>query len=154
VVAAVIAVLLFLALFQHPEHPRLPEINEASAVDSLRSITQAARHYATTYRNGFPPSLETLGPPPDANAPTCYAADLIDSRLAGGEKNGYRFQYRPGPPMEEATRGCPVGVKGYSVIARPLMRGTTGNRSFYADWTFAIRSTSDDRPATGNDPPI
>src|SRR5271170_7838159 len=35
--------------------------NEASAVENLRTITTASVVYNTTYQNGYPPMLATLG---------------------------------------------------------------------------------------------
>jgi len=38
--------------------------------------------------------------------------------------------------------------------ARPVERGRTGYRSFFADQTGVIRATSEDRAANVSDPPI
>jgi len=127
--------------------------NESMAVGSLRTINASAVTYFTTYENGFPPSLATMGPPPSGAEFSCRAADLVDERLASGEKWGYVFEYSPGPPVDNPVAGCPPGVKSYTVSARPLKYGETGRRSFYTDDSGVIRLTAEDRPATAQDPP-
>ncbi len=73
---------------------------------------------------------------------------LIDSVLGSGTKNGYAF----------STSG---DADTFTVNARPLTYGSTGTRSFFADETgynrflpesWTIRVTTEDRPATAEDP--
>lgn len=125
--------------------------NESSAAGSLRTLSTTAQMYVESYKNGFPHSLDAMGP---ATPPTCAAADLIDFVLAGGMKSGYRFEYQPGPPVEKPAAGCPPGVQSYRITARPLTFGTTGYRSFFTDESRVIRHTKEDRAATAADPPI
>lgn len=132
--------------------------NETSAVGSLRAINTASFEYQATYKNGYPPSLAALSLPTDAPAtgmqPTCVAADLIDTVIAGGQKAGYIFTYTPGPPVKEPAAGCPPGAESYTVTARPRVYSKTGRRSFFTDESGMIRMTSADRTATASDPPI
>lgn len=153
VYALLLAVLV--AIFSPEGAPRGMAANDASAAGSLRTINTAAGTYQDTYNNGFPPILAVLAPPPAGIAPNCNAADLIDSVLASGQKHGYAFVYRPGPPVEKAGASCTIpGIKSYTVTARPLKFDRTGRRSFFTDESGVIRWTPDDRPATAQDPPI
>jgi type IV pilus assembly protein PilA len=132
--------------------------NEASAVGSLRVINTAAISYSATYPNGFPPSLDSLG---GSGTAVCDHAALIDPALASGTKSGYRFIYTPiydggvAPRLSpEAIRaGCSrVGGTGYMVGADPIVRGTTGQRSFYTDQTGIIRFDPDGAATTDSAP--
>jgi type IV pilus assembly protein PilA len=117
--------------------------NEAAAVGTLRTINVAAITYSTQYENGFPPSLAAMDGE-ETGGPGCDHAQLIDSRLALGEKNGYVFAYiatGAQTSSEDAkARGCTVpGSSSFEVHADPITRGTTGQRSFYTDQTGVIR---------------
>jgi type IV pilus assembly protein PilA len=134
--------------------------NEASAIGSVRTIETAAISYQATYSNGYPPGLQAMGG--NANA-TCDHADLIDPVLASGQKSGYRFSYiwvipkgqRPDAPSSEAAaNGCTArGGDSYEVNADPITRGTTGQRSFFADQSGVIRF-SVEGAATSDSPPL
>jgi hypothetical protein len=128
--------------------------NQAAAVGLLRTINAAALTYKSNYANGFPHDLKVLAPPSFWSRPSCTAAGFIDAKAAAGEKRGYRFEYRPGPLVERPRAGCAPGVTNYSVSARPLRYGNTGQLSFFTDDSGVIRMTSEDRPATANDPPL
>ena len=122
--------------------------NQSSAVASLRTIASASLMYSERYGNGFPSSLIAMDGV-DAEAPSCDHPQLIDSELATGRKNGYIFTYvalpevegeaRPVPP-QAAANGCTVGgASSFVVTADPVMRGNTGETSFYVDETGVIR---------------
>ncbi len=128
--------------------------SEASPVGSLKAIHSAAEGYAATYYNEFPPSLRTLGPPQPGMKASCQFADLIDSVLADGTKSGYGFEYKPGLAVKQAAAGCPPGADSFTVSARPITYGTTGQRSFFMDKTGIIHATTQDRAATKEDPRI
>ena len=119
--------------------------------DGLRTIGTSAITYWSTYENGYPPSLASIGPSESGNEYTCRAAGLIDKAMASGEKWGYVFEYIPGPPVDKPAPGCPPGVKSYTVTARPLKYGQTGRCSYYTDDTLLMTFTDEDRPATPQD---
>ena len=78
----VVAIILIIAAIAIPNLLRARiTANETSAVGSVRAINTATVQYSSTYGNGFPPSLASLGPAAPAN---CNAADLIDQVLAAG----------------------------------------------------------------------
>lgn len=121
--------------------------NEASTIGSMRMIVAAETTFNDSYANGFAPSLETLGGA-GGGQDTCDRAGLIDDVLASGQKNGYTFSYVPtGQPVfrEGAKeRGCTrAGTETFEIHADPITRGSTGQRSFYADQTGMIRYNTD-----------
>jgi type IV pilus assembly protein PilA len=120
--------------------------NEASAVQSLRTIQTSETEYATTYPNlGFSATLADLG---GASSSACVAsptqACLIDNLLASGTKNGYTITW--------AGDGLTPSVS-YNLNADPIVRGGSGRRSFYTNYPGVIRY-NDSGPATGTDPTI
>ena len=120
--------------------------NEASAVQSLRTIQSSETAYATTYPNiGFSSSLAALG---DGGTSPCTASStqacLIDPVLASGIKSGYAIIW--------AGDGLTPSV-GYSINADPIVRGSTGRRSFYTNYPGVIRY-NDTGPAAVSDPTI
>jgi len=97
--------------------------NESSAVASVRTINTAEVSYFTSH-NGYACSLSDLD-----------GAQLIESALAGGQKNGYLFELTacaPGPDGRASQT--------YQVVSRPITANTTGVRSFCSDETSVIRT--------------
>src|SRR5580698_7119288 len=103
----VIAIILIIAAIAIPNliQARI-SANEAAAASSIRTITTASVVYSTTYLNGYPPAITTLGPPPGGQA-TCDNADLIDPILttAPFQKSGYTYTYAGSGPVPVAG-GC------------------------------------------------
>lgn len=142
----VVAIILIIAAIAIPNLLRSRiAANEASAVQSMRTITTVQNTYNSTYGVGYAPSLLALGPP-GAGPPTAAAADLIDSVFAGGVKSGYRFTYTPSP----AVAGI---IYNYTLNADPVTPGTTGQRFFFTDQSGVIRSNPSAK-ATAADSPI
>ena len=131
----VVAIILIIAAIAIPNFMRARmAANEASAAENVRTITTAAVVYHTTWGNGFPPLLSTLGGP--GPLATCNQAVLIDSVLATppSHKSGYKYAYTgQGPNVNPpAICGAP-GFEAYLVTAAPLTVGMTGQRSFCSD---------------------
>lgn len=99
--------------------------NEASALNTLRSINYAATTYHVEH-NVYPATLQELG--------TASLFPLDNAVTAGGTQNGYRFTYKP-----NAVGG------GYVLRADPVSMAA-GQRHFYSDSTGIIRYEND-RPA-------
>lgn len=136
-------------------------LSDSSARRTLRSIHDAAGQYAQEYENGFPPSLAALGRPAEGDELSCHAAGWVGGDLlATGEVRGYRFEYRPGAPVENPRAGCPAGVKGYTVIARPIPgkgnfpRLVPRGRSFLLDESGLVHWTTEDRKPRADDPAL
>lgn len=149
----VTAIILIIATFALPNFLRARyTANETSAVSSLRISYGAETQYASSY-NSFSADVNSLGPPPVGTLPSATAADLVDSVLSGQiggqplkfQKSGYQFIYTPA--------GSFPGVQQYTFQANPLVRGNTGQRSFFMDQTGIVRY-NDSGPASVNDNPI
>jgi type IV pilus assembly protein PilA len=101
--------------------------NEAAATDALRVVSSMNARYMITYQLGYSQDLKSLGPPPSGGQPSPTSADLVDSVVASGIKNGYSFVYTP---LDPAGTGTPTG---FTLQANPVSPGQTGNRYFYID---------------------
>lgn len=112
--------------------------NEASAINLLRTIDSSEATYQATRGNGQFGTLRELA-----------ADNLIDSTLASGTKNGYRFTVRVKPAL------TPGEAASYEAVATPVRYRRSGRRSFYIDETGVIRF-ADIRGGEANeyDPPI
>jgi type IV pilus assembly protein PilA len=132
----VVAIILIIAAIAIPNllNARIAA-NEAAASQTVRTITTAAMVYSSTYNNGFPPTLATLGG--IASAPsTCNAAVLLDVLVttAPNQKSGFTFGYTAVGPPVTAPAGCSApGANAYLVTAVPNTVGVTGHRSFCSD---------------------
>ena len=123
-----------------PEEER-PALAEASAVERMRLLVTCSIVYQTGHPDmGYPARLNEMGPHGDR---------CIDGVLGTGRANGYVFEYRPTGPI-----GAGPIYTGFSVIGKPQEYGKDGKRSYYADDSGVIRVTTEDRPATVNDPPL
>ena len=112
--------------------------NEGSAQSSMRTLHAAEATYQATIGEGRFGTLNELA-----------AGNLIDPRLATGQKSGYKFT------VELTTND--MNYPGFSVVARPLTEGVTGSgtRSFYIDETGVIRARDNSTgPATKEDLPV
>jgi type IV pilus assembly protein PilA len=137
----VVAIILIIAAIAIPNLLRSKmAANEASAVGSIRTLNTAAITYNSTYGNGFPPALATLG---GTGTPSCTNAELIDTVLAAGQKSGYNFVMTGAvTQLTSAQSSCTAGFgyqEGYLSTAYPQSVGTTGQRAFCSDPSGVIR---------------
>lgn len=152
-VGGVVCALLFLWIRAHPEPDPEPRTNELAAAGALQVFNAAAYEYLAFHQNGYPPSPAALGPPaPDDGEPSCRAAGILEATFLAEARMGYRFEYRPGPPIEDPPPGCIPGAQNYTFSARPVRYGRTGKVSYLTDETTAIYSTTQNRAATDRDP--
>lgn len=132
----VVSIILTLGAIAIPNLLRsLIAAHHAAAAENIRTITSAAMAYNSTYGNGFPPDLPTLGGPP--GPASCNQSELLDQVLttAPFQKSGYTYSYTGqlgnvafSPP------GCgQPGYNGYLVTAVPVVFNVTGTRSFCSD---------------------
>lgn len=106
--------------------------NEASAIHSIRTITNAEFTFQSNF--GKFGTLEEL----------CMTG-LIDTDLASGKKNGYRFAVTLDSDNPEV----------FEVSGVPMTYGSSGTRSFYVDETFVIRGADNSGgPSTKMDQPL
>ncbi len=149
----VVAIILIIAAIAIPNFLQSKlAANEAAAVQSLRTIMTAATAYSTTYGNGYPPDLATLGGPA---TPSCDKASLIDAVLAAGQKSGYTFTYTLLNANANPAPGCSAtGGNSFTATAVPILPGSSGRRSFFVDPTGVIRANGTGGQPTVNDQPI
>ena len=131
----VVAIILIIAAIAIPNLIRARiAANEAAAAETVRTITTAAMAYSSTYGNGFPPDLATLGGPPSGTA-NCDQAILMDPIItsAPNQKSGFMFGYTAVGNPVIAPGGCgAAGANAYLVTATPISV-STGTRSFCSD---------------------
>ena len=143
----VVAIILIIAAIAIPNliSARM-SANEASAVQSVRTIQSAETSYATTYPTvGYSNTLTQLsGASNNACSATSAQACLIDNVLASGSKSGYIFTW--------TGDGLTPSV-GYTIAADPTIRGSSGRRSFFSNTPGVIRYNVT-AAATANDPPL
>ena len=112
IVVAVIGIIAAIAVPNLLESKKAA--NEASAISSVRTIVTAQITYSATIGSGAYGALSDLA-----------AANLIDSALGAGAKDGYNF----------ASSGDTVN---FTVTAQPQSTNT-GTRGFFSDATAVIR---------------
>ena len=132
----VVAIILIIAAIAIPSllNSRIAA-NEAAAAVTVRTITTAAMTYNSTYGNGFPPTLATLGGPP-AGPASCNQAILLDEIITTppNSKSGFAFNFTPVGPTVPPPAGCGApGTDAYLVTAVPVTENLTGIRSFCSD---------------------
>ncbi len=137
----VIAIILIIAAIAIPNLLRARmAANQASAVSNIRTITSAAIEFSSTYGDGYPPNLATLGGAGTAN---CNGAMLLDETLAlpPHHKSGYVFDYQPqGAPVPNLPPACAApGFYEYLTSAVPVVVGQTGQTSYCSDQPGVIR---------------
>jgi hypothetical protein len=104
---------------------------ESNARDALDSVREALMTYQAS-EGSFPTSLESLG-------------DSVRAAAQKAQSAHYTLEYTPGKTNSEGR------VKTFMLLARP---GNFGYLNFYTDETGVFRATSEDRPATAQDPPL
>jgi type IV pilus assembly protein PilA len=142
----VVAIILVIAAIAIPNFMRSKmAANESSTVSSLRTLNTAMVTYVSQCPTvGYPATLTDLGP--GANACT-GGANIVDNIIgvANPIKSGYNFTYTVTPT------GTFNGF--YTLTATPLVRGVTGQRSFYTDPSGVIRYNQS-AAATATDLPL
>ena len=115
-------------------------VTEDTPAHNVRVLLTAVVVYVAEY-NSLPPSLSSLGPPSAEKQVNSDAANLIDSRLAVGNKNGYVFHYVPNASSES-----------FIITADPSGNGSPASSHYFSDQTGAVRVESG-RVATGASQP-
>ncbi len=135
----VIAIILIIAAVTIPSMTGAKvHADEASAVASIRAISQAEVSYMATY-GGYAESLANLGGAEPCTRSAATAC-ILDQSLAGGEKSGYHFAV----VGSNAADGM---NQSYFVAAAPVVFDRTGKRLFCSTDKGVIRA---DLNATGS----
>ena len=130
----VVAIILIIAAIAIPSFlSSRMAANEASAVESLRTIQSSLTAYAITYTVvGYAAQLSDLG---DGGTSPCVPspiqACMIDGTLASGIKSGYVITYVQDVSSTPST--------GYVLNSDPINRGSTGRRSYFTNTPGVIR---------------
>jgi len=126
----VVAVILIISAIAVPNFIRARmRANEASAVASIRNISQAAVAYTTTYPDiGYPATLGALGGALPCT-PSSTTACLIDDALAQGTKSGYTFVW--------AGDGATPSV-AFTLTGSPQAAGSSGQSLYCTDQSAII----------------
>jgi type IV pilus assembly protein PilA len=143
----VVAIILIIAAIAIPSLMRSKMVaNEASAVESVRTIDTGETTYATTCPNiGYSLTLVEL----NKGIICASGKDIIDNILGGSDpasKAGYQFTYAP-----TALGGLNTT---FTLTAVPMTVGVTGQRGFYSDQTNLIHYTPDGTPPTAASPSL
>src|SRR3954463_2325279 len=149
----VVAIILIIAAIAIPGLIKARiSANQASAVESLRTILTAQSSYLSAFSTGYAPSLVALGgPTPAACAPGtpptstqfCFLdATLANATTAATGKSGYFFTYTPS-----------AGNATFTLLAEPVSPGQTGDNYYFADQSQVVRFHTN-APATDTDPAI
>ena len=129
------------------------QARERSAIGTLRKIASALKSYQSAYGN-LPEALEQLGPPAQGGV-WPESAGLLDSELAKGLGNGYRFRYAIVPASGEEDISTRNGAAGFAVAATPVVYGKDGRRSFFLDSIGTLRGgDKNGAVATADDPRV
>jgi type II secretory pathway pseudopilin PulG len=99
---------------------------EADAIGTLKMLNMACAEYSVGFSQ-YPAALSDLQKGSGGGL-SSTAADLIDSSLATGTKDGYVFTY---------VRGD--SGSGYTITAHPVKAHQTEARSFFTDQSGTIR---------------
>jgi len=133
----VVAIILIIAAIAVPNLLRSRiAANQASCVQSMRTINTAEVSYAATFGTGYSAALTNLGPA--AGAATAATAGLVDSLLgvAPFTKSGYVLAYVPDAAPTNGVNNV------YTLNGDPSTAGTTGTNHYFTDQTFVIRTNS------------
>ena len=129
------------------------DASEDAAIADLRSVALALDTYRQAYGK-FPDALSALGPAP-TNGVSPETANLLDTDLADGKKDGYTIRYTVTPaagnlPEDEANK-----AETFSLASSPTEYGKTGRRSFFLDSSGNLRGADKQGGiATSADPRI
>jgi type IV pilus assembly protein PilA len=134
----VVAIILIIAAIAIPNLIKSKmAANEASAVESLRTINTAEVTYASTYGTGYT-NLATLG-----------MSGFIDTVLSSGKKSGYTFTAVPndgtGSSIDPYTGYTATGIRQSS---------NTGTRMFCTDSSGVIRYETTPTGCSSSSSPI
>jgi type IV pilus assembly protein PilA len=136
----VMSVILILMLVAIPSLLNMKSsANETSAVASLHAIQSAEVQYQINFpANGFSCSIGALGGNPGSGPPTPQAAQMLQSTLATGQKDGYVFNITNCTKAPNSTNQDLF--TSYEVTAVPQTVGKTGHRGFCMDMSGEIKS--------------
>ena len=112
--------------------------NEEATIEGMRAVLLSCEGYQANTQSGYPVSLGQL-----VNARPPYLDARFNQVAGRGGWKGYRWFYRGIPSQFTVPTALGMGTyrtAGSLILtADPMVRGLTGQRSFYADQTGEIR---------------
>lgn len=105
-------------------------VTEDTPANNINVLLISVVAYETEY-NTLPPSLSSLGPPSTGKEANRDAYNVIDSRLASGNKNGYVYRYVPNAQS-----------KSFFITADPSGNGSPSPLHYFSDQTGVVRFES------------
>jgi len=151
----VVAIILIIAAIAIPNllKSRIAA-NEASTTSTLRTLNTAEITFASTYNSGFSDGLNRLGAP-TAGQPDQNNADLVDPVLSGKTGTGTNLTFiKAGYLFSYTVIGNPTFgfIAQYAINADPQARGSSGQRSFYANESAVIRANATANATVSDNP--
>jgi hypothetical protein len=120
------------------------EEREKAVVGTLSALADVIRQYRTIFGK-LPDTLAQLGPA-GKDGVSADAAQLVNADIAGGNLDGYKYQYR-------LVQGSTPAEAVFELIALPEQYGKTGRRSFLMDTTGKVHGADKKgKVATAQDP--
>jgi hypothetical protein len=144
-----------LRLRQLVHQPSVSEKNEAAVQAHLQNLRMALYRYASQYPQIALPSRLSVLAGHEGQEPSMEHALLLDEVFAADPliMDGYQFRYtltRPGLGLMANEHRLDMG--DFQLTATPLEFGKTGARGFFLDLSGRITVTTENRPATKDDP--
>ncbi len=100
------------------------ESHESAVVQTLAALADAIQRYRSIFGK-LPDTLSQLGPA-SKDEVSADAAQLVNTEIAGGRMDGYKYHYRLVPAATPANAV-------FELAAMPEQYGKTGRRSFLMD---------------------
>jgi type IV pilus assembly protein PilA len=152
----VVAIILIIAAIAIPNFLRSRvAANQASAVQSLRTLCTAEFTFSSTYNRGYTATMGYLGPPPSGSTEDITHTAIVDKVLSGtaaggatamtSTKAGYLFTYSPGLAINGQ-------IISFTLTADPVTRGTTGLNSYFVDQSGVVRQNATTQASAADSP--
>ena len=116
--------------FVFPNNNGVIGVTEETPAGNMRVLLVAVLEYESAY-SSLPPSLSSLGPPSAGQPVSGKAANLLDSHLALGKKNGYVYRYVPS-----------ASSKSFIITADPSGNSSSTALHYFSDQTAVVRVES------------
>lgn len=127
--------------------------NESGTIGNLRTLVSAQAAYSGANGGSYEGQPRCLAIPAQC-LPGYSGPAFVDEPMAAERftRFGYVVRFFPGPAaVTDSARQSPTSVASYAWTAEPINHGRTGFRSFCADQTGVICSTTERQPFESQD---
>ena len=141
-IGIIVVVFIFIAMLVLPGGITSPSDAAAAwAQGGLWRIFQCSMGYYQDHStDGFPPTLDPLGP----EGLGCIPDEIINADAS----DSYNFLYTPGPPDAQGI------VSSFTAVARPTGAVLNTPERFFVDQTGVLRFTTENRDPAAGDPTV